>query len=74
MIDLASIKNKSVVTIEKNGEELKCKVVDTTHLTCTLELPDGSHYDMPKMYVKSVETTASKSDKTVVDPPHSTEV
>jgi hypothetical protein len=61
MIDTSKIKNKSIVTVVKYGQEIQCEVVDTTALTCTIVLPDGSHQDVAKHYVIAVEEPKTNS-------------
>jgi hypothetical protein len=79
MIDASTLKNKAIVTVEKHGIDIQCKVISATTSACLVELPDGTHQDVPLFAIKSVksqaETTSTESSTAPVqDVPYSRDV
>lgn len=59
MIDASTIKNKSIVSFDKNGQTISCPVVSATPTVATVTLPDGSVQDLPIHYITDVKNAVA---------------
>lgn len=71
MIDLSTIKNKSIVTIEYAGKPVDCEVIIDHGAGITIKLPDDSLCVVPKPFVQAVKTAEVKQPTQSTNEQHS---
>ena len=71
MIDLSTIKNKSIVTIEYAGKPIDCEVIIDHGAGITIKLPDDSLCVVPKPFVQAVKTPFVKEQPQQSNEQHS---